>query len=94
MKDFMKDYSSVQSYAWNGLTGFLAWLGDQQNLMMLSLALGILTALVNMYAKCQEGKMKRRQDERAEALYRQELRHKDELHAAKLRQLSRGLRDE
>ncbi|WP_327050245.1 hypothetical protein [Glaesserella parasuis] len=55
MKNAMRD-AGMQSYAWNGLTGWLAWLGDQQNLMFISLALGIVTALVNMYSKCREGK--------------------------------------
>ncbi|TFV12093.1 hypothetical protein E4T80_03090 [Muribacter muris] len=89
----MKD-AGIQSYAWNGLTGWLAWLGDQQNLMLISLALGIITALVNMYSKCQEGRVKRRQEEQAEALFVQETRHREELHHAKLQQLKRGLRDE
>ncbi|MFK5131004.1 hypothetical protein ACI3P7_11695 [Glaesserella parasuis] len=57
MKNVMRD-AGMQSYAWNGLTGWLAWLGDQQNLMFISLALGIVTALVNMYSKCREGKIK------------------------------------
>ncbi|WP_179108198.1 hypothetical protein [Rodentibacter trehalosifermentans] len=93
MKNVMKD-AGFQSYAWNGLTGWLAWLGDQQNLMLISLALGIITALVNMYSKCQEGKFKRRQEERAEALFQQEMRYKEELHLAKIQQLKRGLRNE
>lgn len=74
--------------------GFLAWLGDQQTLMVISMALGILTAIVNMYSKCQEGKLRRRQEERAEALFQQEKRHKDEIHQAKMQQLKRGIRDE
>lgn len=89
----MKDVG-VQSYAWNGLTGWLAWLGDQQNLMLISLALGILTALVNMYAKCQEGKVKRRQEARDEEKHAMEMRHREEIHQLRKQQLLRGTCDE
>ncbi|WP_408635296.1 hypothetical protein [Rodentibacter haemolyticus] len=72
-----------QSMVWSGFSGLLAWLGDQQNLMLLSLAVGILTALVNMYSKCSEGQARKRAEEREE-----------EIHALKVQQLKRGLRDE
>ena len=58
-----------QSYVWSGFSGFLAWLGDQNNLMLLSLAIGILTALVNAYSKCYEGRVARRAEEREEELH-------------------------
>ncbi|WP_426839518.1 hypothetical protein [Glaesserella parasuis] len=93
MKNAMRD-AGMQSYAWNGLTGWLAWLGDQQNLMFISLALGIVTALVNMYSKCREGKIKRRQEERAEEKHKAEMRHLEEMHQIRKQQLSRGLSNE
>lgn len=46
-----------QSYLWSGFSGLLAWLGDQNNLMLISIAIGIVTALVNAYSKCSEGRM-------------------------------------
>ena len=44
-----------QSYLWSGFSGLLAWLGDQNNLMLLSISIGIITAVVNAYSKCIEG---------------------------------------
>ena len=55
-----------QSYLWSGFSGLLAWLGDQNNLMLISIAIGIVTALVNAYSKCSEGRMLKREDERKE----------------------------
>lgn len=82
MKTMFKDAGN-QSMWWSGFSGVLAWLGDQQNLMVLSLAIGIITALVNMYDKCKQGKARERAEEREE-----------ELHRLKVQQLKRGLRDE
>ena len=59
-----------QSYLWSGFSGLLAWLGDQNNLMVISIAIGIVTALVNAYSKCSEGRMLKREDERKEELHR------------------------
>lgn len=78
----MKDMGT-QSYIWSGFSGFIAWLGEQQNLMMLSLAIGIVTACANLYQRCEEGKRQKREDERAE-----------ELHQAKMARLRKGLSDE
>ncbi|OLV27326.1 hypothetical protein [Haemophilus parainfluenzae] len=72
-----------QTYVWSGFSGVLAWLGDQNNLMLLSLAIGILTALVNVYSKCAEGRMMRRENER-----------KEEIHKVRMERLKRGLPDE
>ncbi len=72
-----------QTYFWSGFSGVLAWLSDQNNLMILSLVIGIVTALVNAYSKCHEGRAARRAEEREE-----------ELHALKVQALKRGLRDE
>lgn len=89
----MKDLGT-QSYTWNGLTGFLAWLGDQQTLMVISMALGILTALINMYSKFREDRVRRRQEERAEEKHKLEMQQLRELGELKMKQLKRGLRDE
>ena len=53
-----------QSYLWSGFSGLLAWLGDQNNLMLISIAIGIVTALVNAYSKFSEGRMHRLQVEK------------------------------
>lgn len=89
----MRDVGT-QSYAWNGLAGWLAWLGDQQNLVVISMALGILTAIINMWSKFQEYKVRRRQEERAEEKHRLEMQQLRELGELKKQQLQRGLRDE
>uniref|UniRef100_Q0I4J4 Hemophilus-specific protein, uncharacterized n=1 Tax=Histophilus somni (strain 129Pt) TaxID=205914 RepID=Q0I4J4_HISS1 len=78
----MKDMGT-QSYLWSGLSGFIAWLGDQQNLMMISLAIGIVTACVNLYQRYKESKLRKRENERAE-----------ELHRLKMARLQKGLDDE
>lgn len=72
-----------QSLALTAFAGFLSWLQDQQNLMFLSLCLGILTALVNMCAKLEERKARRRERERAE-----------EIHKLKVARLKQGLDDD
>ncbi|MDW0678952.1 hypothetical protein P2G91_13165 [Mannheimia haemolytica] len=43
----MKDMGT-QSYIWSGFSTWLAWLGEQQNLMLLSLAIGIVTAIAGL----------------------------------------------
>lgn len=82
MKNIMRDMGT-QSYIWSGFGGFIAWLGNQQNLMLLSLAVGLITALANLYRSCQDGKIKKREFERAE-----------ELHHLKVARLRKGLSDE
>lgn len=77
----MRDMGT-QSYIWSGFGGFIAWLGDQQNLMMISLAIGIVTACANLYQRCEEGKHRKREFERAE-----------ELHQIKMKRLRKGLDD-
>ena len=81
MKMF-KDPGS-QAYVWSGFSSVLAWLGDQNNLMLLSLAIGILTALVNVYSKFVEWRMMKRENER-----------KEEIHKVRMERLKRGLPDE
>lgn len=72
-----------QTYVWSGFSGVLAWFTDQNNLMLLSLAIGILTALVNVYSKCTEGRVMKREEER-----------KEEIHKLRMERLKRGLPDE
>lgn len=72
-----------QTYFWSGFSGVLAWLSDQNNLMILSLVIGIVTALVNAYSKFYESRAARRTEEREE-----------ELHTLKVQALKRGLIDE
>jgi hypothetical protein len=76
----LKDMGN-QSYIWSSFSGFLAWLGDQNNLMVLSLIVGIVTALVNAYSKCAEGKALKRDEQR-----------KDEIHTLTVQRLKQGLR--
>ena len=75
--------AGTQTYFWSGFSGVLAWLSDQNNLMILSLVIGIVTALVNAYSKFYESRAARRTEEREE-----------ELHTLKVQALKRGLRDE
>ena len=51
--------------------------------MLLSLAIGIITALVSAYSKCAEGRMMKRENER-----------KEEIHKVRMERLKRGLPDE
>ncbi|MDW0686884.1 hypothetical protein P2G76_13265 [Mannheimia haemolytica] len=51
----MKDMGT-QSYIWSGFSTWLAWLGEQQNLMLLSLAIGIVTAIAGLIQRrCNHG---------------------------------------
>lgn len=78
----MKDMGT-QSYIWSGISTWLAWLGEQQNLMLLSLAIGIVTAIAGLIQRFDEWRRRKREDERAE-----------ELHQAKMARLRKGLSDE
>ncbi|AGI32734.1 TPA: hypothetical protein PXF07_002316 [Mannheimia haemolytica] len=78
----MKDMGT-QSYIWSGFSTWLAWLGEQQNLMLLSLAIGIVTAIAGLIQRFDEWRRRKREDERAE-----------ELHQAKMARLRKGLSDE
>ncbi|QDJ13925.1 hypothetical protein CEP45_08185 [Mergibacter septicus] len=75
----MKDMRT-QSYIWSSFGGFIAWLGDQQNLMILSLSIGIVTALTNLYQRYWEGRIKKRDEER-----------KEEIHQLTVARLKKGL---
>ncbi|MDW0968652.1 hypothetical protein P2K16_13040 [Mannheimia haemolytica] len=50
----MKDMGT-QSYIWSGFSTWLAWLGEQQNLMLLSLAIGIVTAIAGLIQRWLNG---------------------------------------
>ena len=54
----------------------------QEWLAIFGLIIGLISGLVNMYAKFQEGKVRENEERRA-----------DELHKLKMEQLKRGLRD-
>lgn len=69
----MKD-AGTQSYIWSGLSGVLAWLGDNQNLMMISLAIGIITTLVNLFSRFQEYRVRAREEERKRELHELEVK--------------------
>ncbi|HDR1925713.1 TPA: hypothetical protein SIC36_001254 [Pasteurella multocida] len=93
----MKD-AGTQSYIWSVFSGLLAWLGDQQNLMMVSLAIGIVTALVNLSSKFHERrvrireearKLKTREEERKIRIREEE--RKEELHRLHVERLRKGL---
>ncbi|WP_424407418.1 hypothetical protein [Pasteurella sp. PK-2025] len=93
----MKD-AGTQSYIWSGFGGLLAWLGDQQNLMMISLAIGIVTALVNLSSKFHERRMRVREEERKNKAREEERKirlrdeeRKEEIHKLHVERLKKGL---
>ena len=71
-----------QSIFWSGFGAFWAMYSFQEWLAIFGLILGLISGLVNMYAKYQEGKVRENEERRAE-----------ELHKLKMEQLKRGLRD-
>lgn len=81
MSQMFKDMS-LQSYLWSLGSGVFGFFTNQHNLMLLSLAIGVMTALANAYHKCQEGRFQKREFERAE-----------ELHQVKMARLRKGLDD-
>lgn len=50
---------SNQTYFWSGFGAFWAMYSFEEKLAFASLCIGIVTALVNAYSKCQEGKRQR-----------------------------------
>ncbi|WP_424408510.1 hypothetical protein [Pasteurella sp. PK-2025] len=93
----MKD-AGTQSYIWSGFGGLLAWLGDQQNLMMISLAIGIVTAIVNLSSKFHERRMRAREEERKNKAREEERKirlrdeeRKEEIHKLHVERLKKGL---
>lgn len=93
----MKD-AGTQTYIWSGFSGLLAWLGDQQNLMLVSLSIGIVTALVNLSSKFHERRVRSREEERKSKVREEERKlrirdeeRKEELHRLHVKRLERGL---
>lgn len=73
MKNMLKGAEN-QTYAWSVLNTMFAWLGNQQNLMLISLGVGIATALLNLFLRIEERGAKKRERER-----------KEEYHLAKMK---------
>ena len=72
-----------QSYWWAGIGGFFSLMSAQELLALASLAIGAVTAIVNLIEKCQLKKIKLREEERAE-----------QIHRLKVKRLEKGLDDE
>lgn len=72
-----------QSIFWSGFGAFWAMYSFQEWLAIFGLIIGLISGLVNMYAKFQEGKVRKNAELRAE-----------EEHKLKMEQLRRGLRDD
>ena len=89
MRNIMKDLGT-QSYIWSFFSSVLAWFFDHQNLMLLTMAIGVVTAMANAHKQCREGKMLDRARERADEL------HKAEMEERRLRieRLRKGLDSE
>lgn len=64
----MRDMGT-QSYIWSGISSWLFWLGDQQNLMLISLAIGIVTAIAGLVQRFEESRRRKREEARAEELH-------------------------
>ena len=71
-----------QSIFWSGFGAFWAMYSFQEWLAIFGLIIGLISGLVNMYAKCQEGKVRENEERRAE-----------EMHKARMKRLERGLDD-
>ena len=82
MNKMLKD-AGTQSVIWSGFGAFWAMYTLQEWLAIFGLLIGLISGLVNMYAKCQEGKVRDNEERRAE-----------EMHKLKMEQLKRGLRDD
>lgn len=85
--------SGNQSIFWTSFSGVLAWLGDQQNLALISLAVGIFTAVVNMYSKCREGQAQANREKQEALVIANRERREEEIHQIKMERLRRGLVD-
>lgn len=68
---------------WSAFGTFWAMYTLQEWLAIIGLIIGVVSGLVNMYAKCKEGQARQNEERRAE-----------EMHSLKMEQLKRGLRDE
>lgn len=81
MRKMLKDAGN-QSVFWSGFGAFWAMYTLQEWLAIFGLLIGLISGLVNMYAKFEESKVRQNEERRA-----------DELHKLKMEQLKRGLRD-
>lgn len=81
MRKMLKDAGN-QSVFWSGFGAFWAMYTFQEWLAIFGLLIGLISGLVNMYAKFEESKVRQNEERRA-----------DELHKLKMEQLKRGLRD-
>ncbi|KNE76883.1 hypothetical protein HYE54_01230 [Aggregatibacter actinomycetemcomitans] len=72
-----------QSVFWSGFGTFWAIYSLQEWLAILGLVIGLISGIVNMYHKFQEGKVRKNQE-----------RREQEMHKLKMQQLKRGLRDD
>lgn len=70
-------------YFWSGFGAFWAMYSFQEWLAIMGLVIGLISGLVNMYAKCQEGKVRKNEERRAE-----------EIHRVKMKRLSLGFDDD
>lgn len=82
MRTMWKDAGN-QSMFWSGFGAFWAMYSLQEWLAILSVVIGLISGLVNMYAKCQEGKARENEERRAE-----------ELHRVKMERMRKGLDDD
>ena len=71
-----------QSIFWSGFGAFWAMYSFQEWLAIFGLIIGLISGLVNMYAKCQEGKVRENEERRAE-----------EMHRARMKRLEQGVDD-
>lgn len=82
MREMFKDAGN-HSMFWSGFGAFWAMYSLQEWLAIIGLAVGVISGLVNMYAKCQEGKTRENEERRAE-----------EMHQVRIARLRKGLDDE
>lgn len=71
-----------QSIFWSGFGAFWAMYSFQEWLAIFGLIIGLISGLVNMYAKYQEGKARENEERRAE-----------EMHRARMKLLKQGFDD-
>ena len=71
-----------QGIFWSGFGAFWAMYSFQEWLAIFGLIIGLISGLVNMYAKYQEGKVRENEERRAE-----------EMHRARMKRLKQGLDD-
>lgn len=68
----MKDAGN-QSMFWAGFGTFWAAYSVEQKLAILGLVIGTISGFVNMYAKCQEGRSRKRREKQDAELHQMEM---------------------